>query len=144
MALFGALSCNEPAAPLNPIAISGTYVLVKVDTSSLPTVLYPGQSTAGTVFADTFRLGPSGRGTRTSMIRWDDLSHQTQGNITRQQSNYGYRIVGSRFDLTFVCPIDADCTAPIPMATHLTADGIRIESGTSIVPLLYVRVSSSP
>jgi hypothetical protein len=140
LVLFGGLSCNQPATPLDPNAIIGTYALVQVGSSTLPTILYPGPQTAATVFADTLRLRQDGRGTRTTIIRWDDLARQTQGSVMRQQSDYAYRVVGSGFELWWVCPINANCTLPGPMAANLTAAGIRVESGSSVGPLLFVRV----
>lgn len=143
LVLFGALRCNQPATPLDPNVVIGTYALVQVGGSSLPTILYPGPQFAGTVFADTFRLRQDGVGTRTTIIRWDDVARQTQGSATRQQSDYVYRVTDSSFELWFVCPINASCTQSHPMAANLTADGIRIESGTSVGPLSYVRVADS-
>jgi hypothetical protein len=133
------LACHSERA-LSPTFLEGTYALARVDTSALPTVLYPGNF-GGTVFADTFRLGSDGKGTRTTIIRWDDLTTQTLGTVTRLQADYVYRVTGLSFDLLFVCPINALCTGPVPMRTSLTADGLRISSGSPIVPLVYVRVS---
>jgi hypothetical protein len=138
MLLGVALGCDAERSLL-PTAIAGTYVLARVDNSALPAVLYPGNFT-GTVFADTFRLGANLRGTRTTVIRWDDVSRQTTGNVVRQHEDYVYRVTGSTFELTFVCPPNALCTEPQPLRTNLTADGLRISSGSPIVPLLYIRV----
>lgn len=143
--LLGAFISCEDSTAISPIEVMGTYVLVQVDSSTLPTVLFDGQI-SGRVLADTFRLRADFRGTRSMVLDWENVAQHTSTGPQRGLTDYSYHIAGDRIELQFVCPINALCSAVLEprISASLTADGLRITSGYRRLPLVYARVSRAP
>jgi hypothetical protein len=136
------VSCGDSTAPLLSEVV-GIYVLVQVDSSTLPARWFSSDTHVAWVFADTLRLRPDLRATRSTVLEWHTVLPPTASDPQLTQADYTYRLIHRGIELAFVCPPNASCAAGVQTAS-VTEDGLRITSGQQHLPLVYARVSREP
>src|SRR5688500_10233723 len=132
------LGCRDG---LGPADVAGTYVLGRVGGAALPAEVVRDRVSFMRVTADTLRLRDDGTGRYTSVRVIQQLGGPSAEIPTQLDSDLGFEIVGSRIDITFRCPPNANCIDGPHLVAHHNDGGLII--GTSMVadaPLRYRRV----
>src|SRR4051794_20329660 len=101
------LACSDSAGPGDT---AGIFVLARVQQDPLPTVLDENPYFVIRVFSDTIRLGENGIG-RISGMRESVPQGGTSEGPVHIETALHYRVTGSRIEMDFDCPPDADCIA---------------------------------
>ena len=126
---------------LSPQDILGHYMLVRVDSASLPAVFDETPTLVRRVISDFFEIDTPTKATEHRTLEVEDL---TAGTVAQQfsHSDYAVRTTGSRIELYYICPPNALCSADIaPLVAERTADGLRITGGHQSHTLFYHRVA---
>jgi hypothetical protein len=127
---------------LGPSDVAGTYVLERVGGAPLPAEVFRDRQSMMQVLADTLRLRDDGTGHYASIRAIHLLGGSLASDIpTRLDSDLQFEIVGTRIDIAFACPENANCIAGPHLVAHQHDGGLII--GTSLVadaPLRYRRV----
>jgi hypothetical protein len=118
-------SCESP---LSPARIAGTYVLMPVDTASLPVTLYDDEWSTVSIVADTIRLtsARSGEHVRVAHIHRKLLEQPDTTAVWRQ--SFGYQIRGKRIEIGYPCPELANCLPPPHEIGRFVGDALVLES----------------
>lgn len=134
-----AIACGDLLAPRD---LAGTYALQRVDNDPLPTVLFTTEYARVGVLADTVRLNADGTGTQ---VRVSESEPLVEGiapeSPTRVEGALRFETVGSRIEVTFFCPPNANCAPPPHRVARAVSEGLRVVvAAGQRVPLLYARV----
>ena len=137
--LLPILGCGSP---LSPTDVAGTYVLQRIATDPLPAELFRNEDVAVRVIADTIRLRADGTASTAGAT---ELEWLHDGAAPRERSSSEsaahFRIVDGHIEVTWICPINANCVEGPHLIARRDGDGLRVEhvyqaSG----PLFYTRI----
>jgi len=149
-ALLAAIILSAPAAgcrdSLGPDDVAGTYVLHHVVNDPLPAVISRDSRATVHVIADTLRLEVNGKGTFASVhVTTEFVNPPVTRDPIRIETPVTFRVVGSRIEMTFVCPINANCTAGPHRVGRRHGDLLLVtETYADPAAYYYRRVSRNP
>lgn len=137
------VACSDSLAPAE---LAGVYALQEVAGDSLPTLLFANESVVITIYADTLRLTADGRAT---LVRVTDLRQLATGDPpgapARSESTLSFELVEDRIELTFPCPINANCAPSPHIIARRTPAGLHVEvSLGERVPQIFARIAAHP
>ena len=130
-------------SPLSPTDLAGTYVLQRIAANPLPAELYRNEDVAVRVIADTIRLRADGTASTAGAT---ELEWLRDGAASREQSSSEsaahFRIVDGRIEITWICPINANCAEGPHLIARRDGDGLRVEHVLGANgPLFYTRIA---
>lgn len=136
LVVFAAVASQSCSEPSGPDGLPGAYRLERFEGRALPAVM--NQSSAGTVFIVSQRviLGDDGKGGTITEGRSVDDAHPQGSDFSYAQA-LSYVVRGSRIEITFICPPNADCIA----GPHLV--GERIVGGLALAAPVSSRPAST-
>ena len=136
------LTCGQPLAPS---ALAGSYVLESVAIEPIPTVLFSSSDVTIRVLADTLRFHGTGTGTQTGLQVVQSQSSPSLTDTVAVNNQFAFQVVDSRFEITYACPITANCVPGPHLVGQPLADGLRVDHALGDrVPLIYGRLGSRP
>ncbi len=116
-------------SPLSPSKVAGTYVLDSVRGSPLPIVMLKNEWNTITLLADTLRLHSDRRGEEVLVQRIEYHDGSDESALTGTvQMTFSYHIRDKSIEITYPCPINANCIAPPHATGNLTAGGLELSS----------------
>jgi hypothetical protein len=136
LAAFATAGCES--STLSSDEVQGTFVLETLAGNPVPLPLFGTGSETHFLVADTMRLGSDGGGTQVRVIRVDFDDPARPDRVDAFSTTFGYRVRGSRLEITVRCPPNALCAeGPHGIGRH-EGDALVLGSGDSL--LRYRRI----
>jgi hypothetical protein len=137
------LACSDPLSPQN---VKGSYALLRVAGDTLPALLYTNDYVSVRILSETLRFTTDDRGSRTVSYESTPLAGgfptvANNGLETRAPENFHWRVRNGRLEITYDCPINANCIAGPHLLLLPTTNGLLgYPRSLSRSPLLYERL----
>jgi hypothetical protein len=137
LALAAGQACSDPTGSDRFV---GTYQLTRYEGQTLPVTLQ--QTSAGSVslIGERLVIGDNGKAHKSTTVH--EVNAQTPlGAALSFAQQYAYVIRGSRIELTFICPPDADCIFVSPIVGERSGSSLSLSPAASSKPAsTYARV----
>jgi hypothetical protein len=126
---------------LSPAEYIGEYALTRVAGNALPAFVFDNGSVSAVVVADTIRVRSDGTGSRTSVRVYTNVNRHvaiTAPTRVEGTTEFVYRVVQNRLEITTVCAANANCAPPPHVVAIRTSGGLRVTfEGIARVPQEY-------
>jgi hypothetical protein len=141
-ALAAALGCADSVSPHNVV---GEYVLTRIHGEALPAAVLDNGLVTTVVVADTIRLRADGKGSRTRVMVFTGFATALAVNVnapTVAATELSFEVVGNMLAITYVCPLNANCSPGPHAIAERTDPGLTItHEGAARVPQEFVSVA---
>jgi hypothetical protein len=141
--LAGVAGCTDV---LSPVDYFGEYALTRVGGNALPAFVFDNGSVSAVVVADTIRIRSDGTGSRTGVWIYTNVGPQlaiTAPNRVEGTSEFVYKVVKNRLEMTTVCGPLANCAPPPHVVAIRTPNGLSVTfEGIARVPQEYTALGT--
>jgi hypothetical protein len=134
-ALTGALACRDATGP----RVTRSYTLRRFDGRTLPTPIYTSASDTAIMLGETLALREDGTAVQaTRMYTTAGVSGGEPAGTRVGTATATYRLIGTRLELTFDCPPNANCIGG-PVVGTIRSDELTLgDAGRSSNTRYYV------